>query len=381
MSITIDQLPTPALLLDLDILERNLGRMQEHARIFNVSLRPHIKTHKCIEIAKHQQTLGAKGITVSTFYEAEQFAAAGFNDITWAMPLPLVYVSKAIELADKITLRLVVDSPDVIQALIKTAANIIKPIHVWLKVDCGYHRAGVDPASTMAEEIAHLIADSSVLHFDGLLTHAGHPYRAKSKEEIIKIAEQERSVLVDFAQLLRGNGITVPSISIGSTPTMTLTNKLDGVNEIRPGNYAFYDYTQVQLGVCSISDCALTVIASVISHQPKALYFITDAGALTLSKDLGATHIRNDMGMGILYEDYERKRLFAHIDVQIQSLSQEHGKIVVCKDTNIEGQFKPGERVRILEHHSCLTAANFDYYNVLRCNEVYDQWKILRGRK
>lgn len=376
----IDELPTPALLLDLDILEANLSRMQNRAQQFQVMLRPHVKTHKCIELAKRQQALGAKGVTVSTFYEAEQFAAAGFNDITWAFPLPPVYATRAVELANKITLRLVIDNFDAFNVLTQVAAHASHPVHVWLKVDCGYHRAGIDPASTLAEDISRSLANSKALFFDGILTHAGHSYSAKSKEEIVRIAEQERSIPVDFAQWLRGNGITVPAISIGSTPTMTLTENLNGITEIRPGNYVFYDYTQVQLGVCSVSNCALTVLASIVSHQPGALHFITDAGALALSKDPGPTHLHNDMGMGTLYEDYERRRLFAHLDVQIQSLSQEHGKIVVDKDFDIEGQFKIGERVRILEHHSCLTAANFDRYYVVRGNEVVDRWEILRGR-
>lgn len=281
----IDELPTPALLLDLDILEANLSRMQNRAQQFQVALRPHIKTHKCIELARRQQALGAKGITVSTFYEAEQFAAAGFTDITWAFPLPLVYTTRAVELANKITFRLVIDNFDSFNVLTKIAAHASRPVHVWLKVDCGYHRAGIDPASTLAEDISRALANSKALFFDGILTHAGHSYSAKSKEEIVRIAEQERSIVVDFAQWLRGNGITVPAISIGSTPTMTLTENLNGITEIRPGNYVFYDYTQVQLGVCSVSNCALTVLASIVSHQPGALHFITDAGSLALSKD------------------------------------------------------------------------------------------------
>ena len=186
--------------------------------------------------------------------------------------------------------------------------------------------------------------------------------------------------MVNFAERLRRNGIDVPSISIGSTPTMTLAKSLEGINEIRPGNYVFNDYTQAQLGVCNVNDCALTVLASVISHRPTAQFFVTDAGALALSKDLGATHLRNDMGMGAIYEDYERKRLFAHIDLQIQTLSQEHGIIAAEHVSYLEGRFKVGDKIRILEHHACLTAANFDYYYVTRGNEVVDRWKILRGR-
>ena len=133
----IDQLPTPALLLNYDILEQNLNRMQKRVREKNVALRPHIKTHKCIEIAKQQASLGAIGITVSTFYEAEQFAENGFTDITWALPFPFSYTEKAIALSSKITLRVLVDSHEAIAQLEHAFAPRGGRLHVWLKVDCG----------------------------------------------------------------------------------------------------------------------------------------------------------------------------------------------------------------------------------------------------
>ncbi len=376
---TIHELPTPALLLDLDILERNLATMQQRANRLGVSLRPHIKTHKCIEIARRQASLGARGITVSTFYEAEQFAAAGFQDITWAFPLPLVYADRVAELSTRILLRTVVDSLEAAEALERASRRVDKRLHVWLKVDCGYHRAGVDPASASAVQLVDYLVHSKELLFDGILTHAGHSYHARNRDEIRTIAEQERSVMVEFAERLRAKGYPVPAVSVGSTPTMSVIDNLAGVTEIRPGNYVFYDYTQAMIGSCGVADCALTVLASVISHQPGAAHFVTDAGALALSKDLGPTHVSNDMDMGILFEDYERKRLHAHI--HLRSLSQEHGKVVADSPQTIEGKFRVGDRVRILEHHACLTAAQFDEYSVVKGEEVVDRWKILRGRR
>lgn len=375
---TIYELPTPALLIDQDILERNLTRMQERANSFGVSLRPHIKTHKCVEIANHQVELGARGITVSTFYEAEQFAAAGFNDITWAFPIPPVYAVRAAELNQKVTLRVVVDSLEAKWHLDKLSRVKGDKLHVWLKVDCGYHRAGVNPDSPLADDLVRALSESKTLIFDGILTHSGYSYYAKSRKEILPYAEKERSVMVEFAERMRAKGYTIPFISIGSTPAMAVTENLNGISEIRPGNYAFYDYTQAMIGSCSVSDCALTVLASVISHQPGAAHFLTDAGALALSKDAGPTHMSNDMDMGILYEDYERKRLASHIHVR--TLSQEHGRVVCDNPKLIEGLFSVGDKVRILEHHSCLTAANFDHYYVVKEDEVVDKWRILRGR-
>ena len=375
----IQELPTPSLLLDADILDRNLKAMQEKANKLSVTLRPHIKTHKCLEIAKKQKDTGAKGITVSTLYEAEQFAKAGFHDITWAFPIPPVHCAKALELNnDKITLRVVVDSIEAKDSLEKTARAKGKKIHVWLKVDCGYHRAGVDPKSKLAEDLLIALAGSDTLHFDGILSHSGHSYTAKNRKEILPIAEQERNVMVEFADRMRKKGTDVLAVSIGSTPAMSVIQNLAGVKEIRPGNYAFYDYTQAMIGSCGVGDCALTVLTSVISHQPGAEHFITDAGALALSKDLGPTHVSNDMDMGIIFDDYERKRLHAHI--HLKSLSQEHGKVVANSAKIIEGKFKVGEKIRILEHHSCLTAAQFDEYHVVKEDHVVERWKILRGR-
>lgn len=374
----IHELPTPALLVDLDILERNLGFMQTRANKLGVSLRPHIKTHKCLEIASRQRTLGAKGITVSTFYEAEAFQKAGFDDITWAFPLPPVYATRVARFPESSRLRVVIDSTEAKGHLDKVCRTTGRKAHVWLKVDCGYHRAGVDPKSPAAEALVKSLVESRVLEFDGILSHSGHAYRARRREEILPFAHEERDTMVEFAERMRARGYDIPGISVGSTPAMSVVEDLTGVTEMRPGNYAFFDYTQAMIGSCGIADCALTVLASVISHQPEESHFLTDAGALALSKDAGPTHVKNQMGMGIIFENYERKRLESHIE--LTSLSQEHGKVSAEDARHIKGRYLVGERIRILEHHSCLTAANFDKYYVVREDQVIDEWKILRGR-
>jgi D-serine deaminase-like pyridoxal phosphate-dependent protein len=375
---SIFDVTTPALLLDQSILERNLTRMQDRANEMGVALRPHIKTHKCIEIANHQLELGARGITASTLYEVEQFAAAGFNDITWAFPLVPANIERVMELCEKSTVRVVIDSQEVFERLDSIERVGSERIHVWLKIDCGYHRAGVDPQSPLAEELVRLLSESKNLVFDGILTHAGHSYDAKSRSELLTYAEQERSVMVEFGERMRARGYALPMISIGSTPTMSVVENLDGINEIRPGNYAFNDYTQAMIGSCGVADCALTVLASVVSHQAGASHFVTDAGALALSKDLGPIHITNDMDMGIIFEDYDRKRLQSH--VHMKTLSQEHGKVVYSNPKVVTEKFRVGDKVRILEHHSCLTAANFDHYYVVKGYDIIDRWKILNGR-
>lgn len=374
----IDEIPTPALLLDAKILERNLVMMQNKISALGSSLRPHIKTHKCIEIGRQQQKLGAKGITVSTFYEAQEFARAGFDDITWAFPLPPVYARRAVDLSNEITFRVVVDSREAVESFRNASRDSKKSLHVWLKVDCGYHRAGVDPGSPLAEELIRSLADSKQLHFDGILSHSGHAYHGSSRTEILKVANQERDVMVGFAERMRKEGYFVPVVSIGSTPSMSVIEDLAGISEVRPGNYCFYDRTMVELGVCSPGDCALSVLASVISHQPGASHFVVDAGALALSKDIGKTSSLEHPDMGSIYEDYDHKSM--QEDLVLETLSQEHGKVIAGSPSEIEGRFKVGDRVRILENHSCLTVAHFDEYYVLRGGEVIDRWKVLRGR-
>lgn len=359
--VSIHDLPTPALLLDLDVLERNLHRMSERAAAFGVAMRPHIKTHKSLEVAALQKALGIRGITVSTLYEARVFADAGYEDLTWAFPVILTRLSEVQELADRVTLRLVVDSPEAVDAL----EALGRPLHVWLKVDCGYHRAGVDPESSEAVALARRLAESSTLIFDGLLTHSGHAYHGKGRAELAAIAEQERSVMAGFAERLRSEGIEVPEVSVGSTPALSAVESLSGVTEIRPGNYVFHDYTQVAIGTCAAADCAVTVLSSVVSRLPD--HSVVDAGALAMSKDLGPD---GSASLGEVFLDYGSGTLDS--EVRLTSLSQEHGILSVPRPV--------GSRLRILPNHSCLTAAMFDEYMVVRGKEVVDRWKIWRGR-
>lgn len=365
MADALNSLRTPALLLDVDVLERNLQTMAERTDGLGVRLRPHIKTHKSVEVAERQRTLGARGITVSTLFEAEVFAEHGFDDITWAFPLVLSRLDQALTLAEHTTLRLVVDSEQAVDAL-ETAG---KTVHVWLKIDCGYHRAGVDPTAPQAEQLARRLAASSTLTFDGVLTHSGHAYHARSTKELARIAGQERDVMTGFARRMRDLGIAVPAVSVGSTPAMSTIDHLDGITETRPGNYVFYDGTQVALGVCRVPDCALTVLASVISAPLGSNHSVVDAGALALSKDWGPDD-REGTSMGALYDDYGRGTLRS--DTTLTSLSQEHGIL--------NARLPVGSLVRILPNHSCLTAACFDEYVVVRGDTVLERWQVWRGR-
>ena len=357
---------TPALLLQHDVMERNLEQMATRAKRLGVALRPHIKTHKCLELGRRQVARGAKGVTVSTLFEAEAFARGGFEDLTWAFPLDRTHVPHVQRLnRDGVTLRVILDDLETARALAGSG------LHVWLKVDCGYHRAGVDPSSRYALDVARELGAERGITFDGILSHSGHAYRTRNKEEAAQIAEQERQVMAWFAELLRKDGLPVRGVSVGSTPAMVAAKDLTGVTEARPGNYIFFDRTMVLIGACEPRDVAVTVLATVVSHQPGASHFVVDAGALSLSKDLGPSHL----GLETTYGEVK-----GHPELSVASVSQEHGLIRAATPAAIEGKFKVGQQIEIVPNHSCLTEAHFDEYVVVEGDRIMDRWHIERGR-
>jgi D-serine deaminase-like pyridoxal phosphate-dependent protein len=360
------EVETPALLLHLDVVERNLAHMADRARRLGVRLRPHAKTHKCVELGRRQLAYGAVGLTVATLVEAETFAQAGVTDLTWAFPIDPTHVPHARRIAAETGTMLRVVLDDLATARSLTGSGL----HVWLKVDCGYHRAGVDPASPYALEVARELGAERGITFDGILSHSGHAYRTTNKREAAAVAESERRVMVEFAERLRRDGIAVRDISVGSTPAMAAVERLDGVTEARPGNYVFYDRTMVLIGCCDWADVGVTVLASVVSHQPGASHFVVDAGALALSKDGGPTHGSLPAAMGAVRD---------HPELTLASVSQEHG-IVRASPATLDERFTVGERLEIIPNHSCLTVAHFDEYHVVRAGRVVDRWPIARGR-
>jgi D-serine deaminase-like pyridoxal phosphate-dependent protein len=374
MSAALESLKTPSLLLDLERVRRNAVQMSLRARKLGVRLRPHIKTHKCIEIARLQTEGHSGAITVSTLAEARAFAAHGFSDITYAVPIDPGKFNEAVELANNGTkLSLLTDDVEIPALLNDAARQADVKFDVFLKIDCGYHRCGVDPDGPEALEIPQRIADSSHLRFAGILTHAGHSYHACSQEQLLSIAHQERDVMRDCGRRLESEGVPVPVISIGSTPTITQIDDLSGIHEVRPGNYIFFDGFQATLGSCSFEDCALTVLSAVIHRSRELKKIVIDAGAIALSKDRGPVEIDPACGYGHVL-DIEGNDL----GLRIHAVSQEHGQVEVGDDRLLD-RLSVGSRVRVLANHSCLTAAQYDCYQVLEASHIADQWQIHRG--
>jgi D-serine deaminase-like pyridoxal phosphate-dependent protein len=374
---SIHDLNTPALVVDLDRLKKNIADMAKRAKKGGVALRPHIKTHKCIEIGKMQLDTGAEGITVSTLGEALIFADAGFDNITYAVPLAPSKFANVQRISERTNLNVLVDHPTIVDKLGDFCKNAGISLDVLVKVNCGYPRTGIDPEDPAAVSLVRKIHDNTNLRFKGILTHAGHSYDMTSVAEIKRVAEQEQQVMIRFADTLATENpdLKPEVVSIGSTPTASLADSfIDGITEIRPGNYVFFDYFQVALGSCSLTDCALTVLSSIISINPGRA--VIDAGATALSKDRGPTHIEPNVGYGKLYLDYDEGEVDSA--VTLISLSQEHGKLVPVDESS--WVYQHGEIVRIVPNHSCLTANLFDYYYVAKGETVLDKWKVHRGR-
>ncbi|HSP35521.1 MAG TPA: alanine racemase [Thermoanaerobaculia bacterium] len=360
------QLTTPAFLVDRAIVQRNCDRMHAKAVASHVIFRPHVKTHKVPEIGRMQFRGGVGPVTASTLAEVESFAGAGFGDITYAVPLAPEKLERAAAIARRIQLNVLIDSFDALDAI----ESFGVPFDAFLKIDCGYHRAGVDPDDPQSVELAQRMQSSKTLRFRGLLTHAGHSYHARNVEEIRAIAREETGAVTRFRERLGGPPPPSAAIlrSIGSTPTTSVVDRFIDCDEVRPGNYVFFDAFQATIGSCRFEDVAVSVLTTVVGSYPERSSIVVDAGALALSKDLGPDHVDPKFGYGIVC-DVKLKPL----PMKLVALSQEHGKIVADKAVPV------GTQLRIVPNHSCLTAAMYDRYHVLDGGRIVDEWRPVRG--
>jgi D-serine deaminase-like pyridoxal phosphate-dependent protein len=371
-----NEIRTPAALVDLDRLEANTARISERVRMLGAKLRPHVKTHKCVEAARFQIRGHFGGITVSTLAEARFFARAGFSDITYAVPIAVSRLEEAVEIGRSIAnLHLLLDHESAFEAMSACARAKGVRLSSFLKVDCGYHRAGVDPESDSSVALALRMARSSEVDFRGILTHAGHSYHAANAGEIQAVAETERKSMARFAEKLTRAGAPPKEVSVGSTPTISLCESLEGVTEARPGNYVFYDSFQAAIGSCGIGDAAFSVLATILGHYPERNEILIDAGALAFSRDEGPTHLDAECGYGEVFSADGKTHLAS---LRVRSLSQEHGKIQGSAPLDYPA-LPLGTKLRIVPNHSCLSAALFERYHVFRGDDAVDEWRPVRG--
>ena len=349
----IDKLQTPAILLDLDSMEQNLRRYCDAAKAAKKQIWPMVKTHKSSELAHMQAACGCTGFLCGTLDEAEALADAGLDNIMYAYPAATeVSVRRIIALMQKCNFILRIDDPDAAAAIHRAAETAGVTVPYTIIVDSGLHRFGVLPEKVVAfaEEMKRFPA----LIFKGISTHPGHVYGCTRPEDIPSYSQDECSSMAAAANLLRGAGYEPEIISSGSTPTFFPSLDDANIQIYHPGNYIFNDAIQLSTNTATMQDCALTVLASVISH-PRDDLFICDAGAKCLGLDQGAHGNGSVKGFGIVK---------GHPELTVYSLSEEVGKLHVEGPTDL----KVGDKIQIIPNHACSTANLTQYYIATRGN-------------
>ncbi|MCW8086248.1 alanine racemase [Sabulicella glaciei] len=354
---TLDDLLTPALVLDLGVLKRNLAMMRRALeRHPGVALRPHMKTAKSIEVAKLAAPDGGP-ITVSTLAEARYFAEAGWRDQIYAVGItPGKLDAVAAMNANGAQVKIITDDVEAARAV----AAHPGALEALVEVDVGEGRGGVPPGQ--AVEVAAALGS----RLAGVFTHAGHSYGGRSPEEMARIAEEERLGVTRAAAALREAGHALRIVSLGSSPTALHAKSLEGITEVRAGVYMFGDLFQEQLGTHPEGEIAVTVLASVIGRKPAREALLLDSGALAMSKDRSTEKAPRDDGFGLVL-DLDGQRAFGH--AVLARVHQEHGEAHPMPDMPV------GTRLRVAPNHTCLTAAAFDRYHVVDgSREVIATW-------
>lgn len=358
----VQDLDTPALLVHRPRLVANVNAMAALAGRHGVALRPHVKTHKSAAIARLQLQAGATGITCAKVGEAEVMVRHGVTDIVVAqLVISPLKLRRLLALAPQCRVSAIVDSEAGARAAAAVCTAVGRPLAVLIKIDSGLHRCGVAPGRD-AVALAGLVSQMPALRLAGILTHAGHAYAATDPAERERIGRYEGEAMAATAALLAAAGLAPGTVSVGSTPTVKFAAAVPGVTEIRPGNYVFYDRTQVALGVAEPEQCALTVLAQVISAAPGRA--VIDAGSKMLSLDLGAHGRAAVTGYGAVRD---------RPDLVLQRLSEEHGILAVSPGVAAPAV---GDRVEIVPNHACAVVNNFDRMWVTDGERVLDCWPI-----
>ncbi len=359
-------LPTPCLLLDLDILKRNLARMAAAvARHPGVALRPHMKTAKCWQAAE----LAAPGrgpITVSTLAEARHFADHGFRDQVYAVGIAPAKLDAVAALnAAGASVKVITDDAEVADAIAAHPGDI----PTLIEVDVGEGRGGIPADSAMLEQAAARLGPKLA----GLLSHSGHSYAGRSAAAMAELAEAERAALAGAAARLRQAGHAVGIVSAGASPTAAHAARLDGITEMRAGVYMLGDLFQAGIGTHGIEDVAVTVLASVIGRYPARGAVLLDAGALALSKDRSTEAGPRDWGFGRVL-DLEGRPLPG--EAMVTRVHQEHGEVRAAPGATLPlDRLAVGTRLRVAPNHVCLTAAAHPRYHVLEGGRVVAVWE------
>jgi D-serine deaminase-like pyridoxal phosphate-dependent protein len=374
----LNELSTPAALIDVTRMERNIKRMQLRMNSLGVAFRPHVKTSKCSEVTRLQIGAGATGITVSTLKEAEQFFAMGVTDILYAVGIAAPKLAQAAALMDRgCDLKVISDSLASAHAITDFGRRLQKKFKVLIEIDTDNHRSGVKPESEDLIAIGRALFQGGA-ELMGVMTHAGSSYELNSESALQAMAEQERRLCVLAAERLRAAGMPAPVVSVGSTPTALSAQHLEGVTEVRAGVYVFFDLVMCNVGVCHTDDVALSVLTTVIGHQVDKGWAIVDAGWMAMSRDRGTQKQAIDYGYGQVCDSAGRV-LSGYI---LSGANQEHGILSLMGDTpdiHIAERFPVGTQLRVLPNHACATGAQFPEYQAVNDMKVQGTWPRFYG--
>ncbi|MBT2423851.1 DSD1 family PLP-dependent enzyme [Streptomyces sp. ISL-22] len=365
---------TPFAVVDVHKTLRNIERLQARADRLGVTLRPHVKTAKSLDVAAllHDGTPPCP-VTVSTLAEAEAFADGGYTDITYAVGIDPHKLPRVIALLRRgVRLRVLLDSSEQAESVARAAQRAGLLIPAQIEIDCDGHRGGIKPDDPALTEIGRILHDAGCL--DGVLAHAGESYFAYTSEEQRLAARHERDAAVAAAERLRAAGLPVTTVSVGSTPTAHAVEDLTGVTELRAGNYVFFDLVMAGLAVCAIDDLALSVVVTVIGHRPEYGWIITDGGWMAMSRDRGTSVQAQDHGYGLVTD------LDGNLvpDLVMTAASQEHGTLTARAGATLP-DLPVGTRLRILPNHACATAAQHHGYHVIDSSRTADTAPVIQA--
>lgn len=353
-------LTEPTLLLNKQKCLSNISTMAEKVRKKNVVFRPHFKTHQSHEVGRWFRNEGVNKITVSSMKMAEYFANDGWKDITVAFPVNVHEKDRINRLAEKITLNLLVVSPETVDQLGK---EIHHPINLFIEVDTGYHRTGVLPENfTLLDAILNRIDAYPHLSFSGFLTHDGHSYKIRNDQSAIRNISQNTMTVAKTLKQKYSTQYPDLIFSLGDTPTCSIVESFTGVDEIRPGNFVFYDFTQVAIGSCSLEKIAVAMACPVVAIYPDRNEIVVHGGAVHFSKDNlvlsnGATTF------GKVVQLTTDGWSTSDTGMYIKSVSQEHG--IIHAEKSLAENIKLGDWLGVLPIHSCLTADVMKSYKTL----------------
>ncbi len=351
---TLAELPTPAVLIERPRLDTNIRRMQAAAAAAGIALRPHAKTHKSLLVARRQIEAGAIGICCAKLGEAEVFAAAGIADIRLPYPLQPANAARVLALQRTTRVSFIVDDLAVARGWSDAMTAAGSRAEVLVKVDVGFHRCGIAPDPVTAVPLLSEVAALPGLHLVGILSHAGHAYHAHSDDELRTVAGAELAAMALLAREARHAGLAIDEVSAGATPPARHSLALGGgtITEFRPGNYVYFDRTMAGLGAATLDDCALTVLATVVS-APAVDRVVLDCGSKVLAAD-GARGFAPAPGHGAMLRDLVAAPGQApDPHLLVERLSEEHATVRVTPGAR---PLLPGDRVRVVPNHACVVS-------------------------